>query len=321
MAAGDHDGVRVSPFSSDSSLPTSAHLTPDSDDDDDSDDSDPGRTNGSRRGGLPLGIDGDEEAYELQDRGPGRYSRVDRNTFYEQENASGSREGRGGGGRAISASSVASFELYTPDEERAVVRKFDRRLVLFLSLCYMLSFLDRSSECVFFFVLSVYSSIHTQFPIYICRIMSPFADERFALTLDIGNARIAGMEEDLQTSPPKDEWYDWALSSFYIAYIAFEWMSLLWKLIPAHAYVAAIVASWGVTASLQAVCTSYPTLIFLRAVLGIGEAAFTGVPFYLSFFFKRHELAFRTAIFISGMFPSPSSKYAVILASIPERLT
>lgn len=165
MAAGDHDGVRVSPFSSDSSLPTSAHLTPDSDDDDDSDDSDPGRTNGSRRGGLPLGIDGDEEAYELQDRGPGRYSRVDRNTFYEQENASGSREGRGGGGRAISASSVASFELYTPDEERAVVRKFDRRLVLFLSLCYMLSFLDRSSKCIFFFlVLSIYTSIHTQSP-------------------------------------------------------------------------------------------------------------------------------------------------------------
>ena len=45
----------------------------------------------------------------------------------------------------MSTSTVASFELYTPDEEKAVVRKFDRRLVLFLSLCYMLSFLDRSS--------------------------------------------------------------------------------------------------------------------------------------------------------------------------------
>ncbi|CAI4210624.1 unnamed protein product [Parascedosporium putredinis] len=41
-------------------------------------------------------------------------------------------------------------------------------------------------------------------------------------------------------------------------------------------------------------------LIGLRAVLGIGEAGFTGVPFYLSFFYKRHELAFRTAIFISA---------------------
>ena len=52
--------------------------------------------------------------------------------------------------RAASASStVASFQLYTPDEEAAVVRKFDRRLVTFLALLYMLSFLDRSSECPF----------------------------------------------------------------------------------------------------------------------------------------------------------------------------
>ena len=42
-------------------------------------------------------------------------------------------------------STVQSFMLYTPDEERAVVRKFDRRLVLFVAVLYMLSFLDRSS--------------------------------------------------------------------------------------------------------------------------------------------------------------------------------
>lgn len=46
---------------------------------------------------------------------------------------------------SVSASSVASFELYTPDEEMAVRRKFDRKLVLFVALLYMLSFLDRSS--------------------------------------------------------------------------------------------------------------------------------------------------------------------------------
>lgn len=37
-------------------------------------------------------------------------------------------------------------EPYTPAEERAVVKKFDRRLVLFIALLYMLSFLDRSSK-------------------------------------------------------------------------------------------------------------------------------------------------------------------------------
>ncbi|KAL6898204.1 major facilitator superfamily domain-containing protein [Trichoderma evansii] len=161
----------------------------------------------------------------------------------------------------LSASSVESFQLYTPDEEKTVRRKFDRKLVLFVALLYMLSFLDRSN---------------------------------------IGNARIAGMDEDLQSDPPRDNWYEWALTSFYISYIAFEWMSLLWKLIPAHIYVSVLVMTWGITASLQAITVSYPMLITLRVLLGIGEAGFTGVPFYLSFFYKRQELAFRTAIFISA---------------------
>lgn len=34
---------------------------------------------------------------------------------------------------------------YTHEEEQAIVRKFDRRLTLFIALLYMLSFLDRSS--------------------------------------------------------------------------------------------------------------------------------------------------------------------------------
>jgi MFS family permease len=108
------------------------------------------------------------------------------------------------------------------------------------------------------------------------------------------------MDDDLQSTPPRDDWYEWSLAAFYITYIVFEWMSLLWRLIPAHIYVAGLVLSWGVVASLQAVAVNYPMLIVLRMLLGIGEAGFTGVPLYLSFFFKRDELAFRTAIFISG---------------------
>lgn len=108
------------------------------------------------------------------------------------------------------------------------------------------------------------------------------------------------MEEDLQTSPPNPAWYEWSLTAFYISYISFEWMSLLWKLVPAHVLVSAVVMTWGLTASLQAVAPSYPVLVALRVLLGIGEAGFAGIPFYLSFFFRRDELAFRTAIFISA---------------------
>lgn len=66
--------------------------------------------------------------------------------------------------RALSPGSVASFQLYTPDEDRAVRRKFDRRLVLFVALLFMLSFLDRSSmhfspsTLFFFFFLLILNS-------------------------------------------------------------------------------------------------------------------------------------------------------------------
>ena len=78
-------------------------------------------------------------------------------------------------------------------------------------------------------------------------------------------------------------------------------MTLLYRIIPPHIYIALCVASWGLIASLQSVANSFSSILVLRAVLGICEAAFgPGVPFYLSFFFKREELALRTGLFISA---------------------
>ena len=48
--------------------------------------------------------------------------------------------------RRLSFDSVQSYELYTPDEDKTVLRKLDRRLVGFMALLYCLSFLDRTSE-------------------------------------------------------------------------------------------------------------------------------------------------------------------------------
>ena len=119
--------------------------------------------------------------------------------------------------------------------------------------------------------------------------------------------------------------YEWLLRAFYITYILFERMSLLWKVFPPRVYrtydnsavceksgydffherltartVAICVASWGLVASLQSVTSSFASLLVLRAALGIGEAAFVGVPVFLSFFYKRDELAYRTGLFISA---------------------
>ncbi|CAJ2513540.1 Uu.00g016590.m01.CDS01 [Anthostomella pinea] len=262
----------------DSSAPmsSSANFTPGCDSDGDSDGPSYDGLRHADMGAYGLGLEGDEgdeegEAYELQDRGAAarRYT----GAIYGDEDEEGygdgnegyagmsSSSGRAKRRRVSTSSTVASFMLYTPDEDRTVRRKFDRRLVVFLGFCYLLSFLDRSN---------------------------------------IGSARIAGMESDLQTRPPRPDFFEWALRAFYLSYIAFEWMSLLWKIIPPHVYVALLVLSWGVCASLQAVATSYPVLIALRVLLGIGEAGFTGVPVYLARFYRRRELALRTAVFISA---------------------
>jgi len=78
-------------------------------------------------------------------------------------------------------------------------------------------------------------------------------------------------------------------------------MTLLYRVFPPHIYIAACVAAWGLIASLQAVAPSFGFLFVLRMLLGISEAAFgPGVPFYLSFFYRRDELALRTGLFISA---------------------
>lgn len=82
----------------------------------------------------------DEDAYELKDfkKRSKRIKDVGNATRDSDENEHG--------GRRSTDSSVQSFELYTPDEERVVKRKLDVHVVLFMSFLYLLSFLDRSSE-------------------------------------------------------------------------------------------------------------------------------------------------------------------------------
>ncbi|TGO21154.1 hypothetical protein BPAE_0237g00110 [Botrytis paeoniae] len=246
------------------------HLTPDFDSDEGADDSDDDSGSDLDMGmGMGMGMRGGEgtqnDSYKMQrwqpvDREKGKFKEVQKagldldNDMDSDEDVYRDETSR----RRGSFSTVHSYQLYTPDEERTVVRKFDRKLVVFVALLYMLSFLDRSN---------------------------------------IGNAKIAGLERDLHLDSNK---YEWVITAFYIAYICFEWMSILWKIIPAHIYITVIVLSWGIIASLQSIATSFAGLLVLRTLLGIGEAGFTGIPFYLSFFFKREELAFRTGIFLSA---------------------
>ncbi|KAK8058065.1 MFS transporter [Apiospora phragmitis] len=115
--------------------------------------------------------------------------------------------------------------------EQSVVRKLDYRIVPLVSFLFLLSFLDRSN---------------------------------------IGNARIAGMEDDLHLDGPA---YNWLLTIFYIPYILFEFLIIMWKVLPPHAWACFIVFAWGVVASCQAAATSWGGLMALRFLLGASEAA------------------------------------------------
>ena len=115
---------------------------------------------------------------------------------------------------------------------------------------------------------------------------------------NIGNAKIAGMEKELHLVGNK---YQWLLTIFYISYILFEFQSLMWKIVPPHLWLTFCVFCWGVFATCQSATRNWSGMMALRFLLGISEAGFgPGIPYLLSFFYLRHEVGVRIAVFLSA---------------------
>ncbi|KAJ9151380.1 Major facilitator superfamily transporter [Pleurostoma richardsiae] len=115
---------------------------------------------------------------------------------------------------------------------------------------------------------------------------------------NIGNAETAGMSEDLGFD---DSQYQWLLTIFYIPYIIFEWAAVMWKIVPPHIWAFATILMWGIASTLQATAFNWAGLMACRWFLATAEAAFSpGIPYLLSFFYRRHELGFRCGIFLSA---------------------
>ncbi|KAI1186694.1 major facilitator superfamily domain-containing protein [Nemania serpens] len=115
---------------------------------------------------------------------------------------------------------------------------------------------------------------------------------------NIGNAQVAGMGKDLGLS---DDQYQWLLTIFYIPYIVFEWAALMWKVVPPHWWAFACVLVWGTASTLQATAYNWSGLLASRFFLATAEAAFApGIPYLLSFFYKRNELGLRCGLFVSA---------------------
>ncbi|CAJ2504697.1 Uu.00g120910.m01.CDS01 [Anthostomella pinea] len=115
---------------------------------------------------------------------------------------------------------------------------------------------------------------------------------------NIGNAQTAGMGKDLGFD---DEQYQWLLTIFYIPYILFEWCALMWKAIPPHIWAFSCVLVWGLASTLQAAAFNWQGLMACRFFMAAAEAGYgPGIPYLLSFFYKRHELGFRCGLFLSA---------------------
>lgn len=129
----------------------------------------------------------------------------------------------------------------TKEEERHVRRKLDRRLLPLVFILYSLAVLDRSN---------------------------------------LGNAKLAGMSEDIDISGNR---YNLLGTIFYIAYILSQWTLIGWKQFKPHRWCAAVTLFWGFVATIQATAFNWQGLMVCRFFLGVAEAMFgPGVPLYLT---------------------------------------
>lgn len=128
---------------------------------------------------------------------------------------------------------------------------------------------------------------------------------------NLGNARVAGMNDDLGLS---DTDFSLALNMFQISYIVFSPLSntVLPRLRPSR-YVSAIMLLWGTVVACMAAAQSARHLYALRFLLGIFEAGFSPAVLYLfSMWYTRRETARRFMVFWSASIMSGA--FAGILA-------
>ncbi|KAJ5298256.1 uncharacterized protein N7443_006376 [Penicillium atrosanguineum] len=145
-------------------------------------------------------------------------------------------------------------------QERVLIRKIDLHILPFVVLLYLFSFLDR---------------------------------------VNIGNARLYGLEEDLGLVGDQ---YQIAVSILFVTYCFFEVPSnlVIKKLRPSR-YIATISVIWGIIATLTGLTQSYGGLIACRILLGVVEAGlFPGFMTYLTLFYSKREIALRTGYLFSS---------------------
>jgi MFS family permease len=147
------------------------------------------------------------------------------------------------------------------EAEAHLRRKIDLRLLPMVVLMYILNYLDRNN---------------------------------------IAAARLAGLQDDLKLSSVQ---YSTSVSILFVGYLLMQVPSNLFlnKIGKPALYLPTCMIVWGIISAATAGCESFGGLVACRFFLGFVEAAyFPGCLYYLSCWYTRKELGFRTAILYSG---------------------
>ncbi|KAF9435582.1 hypothetical protein BGZ76_005956 [Entomortierella beljakovae] len=138
-------------------------------------------------------------------------------------------------------------------------RKIDLHLIPLIAVLYLCSFLDR---------------------------------------VNIGNAKVAGLEHDIALTPSE---YNWALSIFFVGYVIFEIPSnIMLKKIGPSKWITIVMIAWGVIMMAMAAVKNAAGLLAARFFLGLAESGlFPGSVYLISLWYTRSEQALRNGLFFS----------------------
>ncbi|EEH05392.1 conserved hypothetical protein [Histoplasma capsulatum G186AR] len=134
---------------------------------------------------------------------------------------------------------------------------------------------------------------------------------------NLGNARLLGLEDDALNG--NDDHFGWAASVFYFGFVLFAIpLTLVGKTFNPSKFVFACALGWGTAASAAAGANQFWGVAVARFFTGLCEAGFAPtIVFYLTIWYTRDEVAFRTALLVgmaalSGAFSGLIS-YAISL--------
>ncbi|KAF8958103.1 MFS general substrate transporter [Flammula alnicola] len=140
---------------------------------------------------------------------------------------------------------------------------------------------------------------NTVLPLVICS----YVFNQFDRT-NIGNAHVIPAFNENFGITNNNKW-TLALSIFYVGYCLLEMpANVLQRHIGANRFFFLSLTFWGLASLSVVYAKGYGGLLALRVLMGIGEAGYyAGMIYYLSFWYKRHELALRISLCMTGTLP------------------